>query len=285
MVPAVAGAAYFGVRLGTVLLQAPASWPVDSRLFSALLAGLILVAASGMLAYRVANALTLAYGIDRNGIYVFWLDNRMVVPIGRIERIEQGAAVNGLGHWLQSLGFYHGRTRLPGGRTLYRFSSIALSRALILHTADAAYAVSPADADAFVQELEQRRRLGVIQQLTPGIEPGRYFFYAFWVDPVVRWGLGLAVLLNLGLLGWLMSLYPQLPLEIALRANAVGDVVGTAPRYQILFLPLAAAVLILVNAGLGMTLYLRQAVGARLLQISSVILQICFMVAVLTIVY
>jgi Bacterial PH domain len=195
------------------------------------------------------------------------------------------ALSGGLPALLQSLGYYHGRLRLPEGRLVHRFSSLPVRRSLVLHTSGDSYAISPRDADAFVQELEQRRRLGAIQQLASGVEVGRMFFYAFWDDRVVRWALLGAFVLNLALLGWLMTIYPSLPNPLDLRiADAAGEVVTLRPRHQILFLPLAAFVLSLLNIGLGLMLYRREPAGARLLQLGSLLVQLLFGVAILSIV-
>lgn len=280
-----AGAGFLLVRLGLALARPPEQWPVDASLYLELLGLVILLLLGGAIAYRVIGALTLAYGVDRNGLYIFWLGNRAIVPLQRIESIESGvAASSGLRGALHSIGYYHGQVSLPEGRLVHRFSSLPLQRSLIIHTSGDSYAISPQDADAFVQELEQRRRLGANQQLNSGVEVGRTFFYAFWDDRVIRAALALTLLLNLALLGWLMTIYPGLPAAIDLRSDAVGEVAVWSPRHQVLFLPLAAAVIALLNTGLGLTLYGREPAGARLLQVAAAITQILFAVAVLTIV-
>lgn len=270
--------------VGAALARPPASWPVDGALFARLLAGLGMLLLSGVLAYRAAAALTLSYAIDRNGLYIFWLGNRAVLPLQQIESIEIGlAAPPTLADTLRSIGYFHGRARLPGGRVVHRFSTVPLTQALVLHTASDSYAISPQDAEAFVQDLEQRRRLGAVQQLAPGIETGRAFFYAFWENPVIRPAVMIAVLLNLALLGWLMTLYPGLPPMIDIRTDAVGSTAILAPRHQILFLPLAGAAVGLLNLGLGLTFYRREPAGAQLLQLASAGAQLLFIVAALSI--
>lgn len=284
LVGALAGAAYFLVQLGTALARPPAQWPISAGLFLQLLALLALVCVVALAGYRLAAALTLAYAVDRNGVYIFWMGNRAVVPLQQIESVESGlndpqpAAAR-----LGSLGAFRAPARLPTGRTLHRFSTVPLGQALVLNTPSAAYAISPREADAFIQDLEQRRRLGSIQQLAAGVESGRAFFYAFWDDRVVRWALLAAAALNLALLGWLMSAYPGLPPLVDMRADASGAAAAMAPRHQILFLPLAGVALGLLNIGLGLTFYSREPVGVRLLQLSSAGVQALFWVAALTI--
>ncbi|NTU83681.1 MAG: hypothetical protein HGA45_30635 [Chloroflexales bacterium] len=283
LVLAAVGAAFFLFQIGAALARPPVSWPINGALFLQGLACLALLLTTGAVGYRVAAALTLAYAVDRNGLYIFWLGNRAVVPLQAIESVESGLRAPGATPFL-SLGYFHGRVRLPDGRTLHRFSTVPITQALVLHTAADSYAISPQESDVFVQDLEQRRRIGAIQQLAPGVEVGRAFFYAFWDDRTVRWALGVAALLNLALLGWLMTIYPGLPALLDMRSDAAGAAAALAPRHQILFLPLAGVALGLLNTGLGLTLYGREPVGARLLQIASAGAQLLFAVAALTIV-
>lgn len=277
---AAAGAGYMLVRIGAVLIRPPDTWPIDAALFGEHLLSLALLALAGALAYRVAAALTLAYSMDRNGLYITWLGNRAVVPLQQIESVESGARVPLRAvDRLRSLGYHHGRVRLPGGQVLHRFSTRPLDQALIIHTAADSYAISPQDANGFVQDLEQRRRIGAVQQLASGVEAGGAFTYAFWDDQLVRRCLALTLLLNLALLGALMALFPGLPALVDLRADAAGAATALVPRHQILFLPLAAAALGLLNLGLGLSFYRRERVGAQLLQVASVGVQLLFAVA------
>ncbi|NWF80692.1 MAG: hypothetical protein HXY37_11670 [Chloroflexi bacterium] len=282
---AAAGAAlYLGLGLFTALAQPPERWPIDVLLFAHYLAFLALLLLAAGLAYRVAAMLTLAYSVDRNGLYIHWLGNRAIVPLGQIENIESGASLTGgAGLRVANIGAVRSQLHLPGGRVIHAFSTVPLAQALVVHMPDDSYAISPRDADAFVQDLEQRRRIGAVQQLTPGVEAGRIFAYAFWSDPLVRNGLAGAVLLNLLLLGLLMTLFPGLPPLVELRTDAVGATAALAPRHQILFLPLAGAAVTLLNVGLGLWLYQREPVGVRMLQLASALIQVLFIIAALSI--
>jgi hypothetical protein len=282
---ATVGAITLLARIGIAIARPPAEWEINLGLYFQLLVGLAMLLAAGILVYRVAATLTLAYGVDRNGFYIFWLGNRATVPLAQIESVESGVSVReSAGSLARSIGYYHGSVRLPEGRIIQRFTTLPLSQALILHTPGESFAISPENPEAFVQELEQRRRIGIIQQLSTGVEVGRMFFYAFWEDRVVRAALLAAVGLSLLLVGWLAAIYPVLPTMIDLRADAAGVAAALRPRHQILFLPLAAVAILLINAGFGLSLYSRSPVGARLLQIASALAQILFAVAILTII-
>jgi hypothetical protein len=284
IVAALALAALLGVRLVGALARPPEQWQVDLELFGQLVALLALLALAGLLVYRVVGSWTLAYELDRNGLYILWAGNRATIPLGQIERVDVGAPDARLPlSPLRGVGYYRGRGRTADGRTLHLFATRSLARSLVLHTATDAYAISPADPDAFVQDLEQRRNLGAVKPLAAALEPGRIFFYAFWNDALVRRALVVALALNLLLLGFLASRYPGLGSTVQMRFNAAGDLAELRPRHQVLFLPLAAFVVSLLNTGVGLTIYAREQAGARMLQLGSVLVQVLFAIAVLSI--
>jgi hypothetical protein len=282
---ALGGSIFFGVRLTAELLQPPELWPVNLALYTQFVGFVGALLATGLLTYRLAGALTLSYEMDRNGLYILWVGNRAVIPINQIANIDVGATGSVI-PWnpLYRIGYFGGRGRNPQGNTLHMFTTLALSRSLLIHTDDNSYAISPADQDSFVQELEQRRRLGAVKPLAPAIEPGRIFLYAFWNDPVVRRALVVAFGLNLLLLGVLAWRYPDLAPAVAMRFDAAAQVTELRPRHQVLFLPMAAFGLSVLNTGLGLLVYRRSKTGAQLLQLGSVIVQVLFGIAMLTII-
>lgn len=279
------GAGYFGRRIVPALAQPPEQWPVSLELYGQLVAFVALLLLAGVVVYRIAGALTLAYEIDRNGLYILWLGNRAVVPLGQVERVDSGAPGARLPWRLaQGIGYYRGQGRTAEGRRLHLFATRPPSKCLLLQTSGDSYAISPNDQEAFVQDLEQRRKLGAVKPLAPTIESGRVFSYEFWNDRIVRRALVLAFILNLVWLGILAARYPDLANTVEMRFNAAGQVAELRPRHQVLFLPLAAFLLSLLNTGLGLTLYKREQTGAQLLQLASVLIQVLFGVAVITII-
>jgi hypothetical protein len=256
----------------------PDAWQIDLELFARVVGLLALLAAAGWLAYRAAAGFTLRYELDRNGLYITWLGNRAVVPLDRVTSIDAGIATELPYGALQSIGSYWGRARSPIGE-IALFASQPPARSLIIYTTDAAYAISPVDPDAFVQDLEQRRNLGSAKPLAPMVEPSRFFLYAFWNDETVRWMLMLVLAVNLFALAMLAARYPALAPLVEMRFDATGAVAELRPRHQTLFMPLAAFGLSLLNVALGLVLYRREQLGARLLQGASVIVQLLFAVA------
>lgn len=285
LIIALSGAVYLAWPLLQNFSNPPQDWQINLSVYSRMVAVLVLLFLSGVLAYRFASALTLSYALDRNGMYVNWLGNRAVIPLDSIISVDLGIGKQQL-PWnpLQGVGYYWGQYKLDDGKRLHLFATKPVSRCLVIYTPNDAYAISPADHDAFVQDLEQRRNLGATKPLAPTVESSRIFLYAFWNDRTVRQFLLVALLLNLLIMGILAARYPNLAPTVPMRFNAIGQVAEPRPRHQVLFLPLAAFGIGLINTVVGLIVYSRQPLGSRLLQGASVLAQILFGIAVLTII-
>ncbi|NOK61148.1 MAG: hypothetical protein GFH27_549307n131 [Chloroflexi bacterium AL-W] len=278
------GAGLLGQQLTQLLAGAPENWPINLQLYSQVLLFVGLTVFAGTLLYRILATFTLRYVLDRNGLYVTWLGNRAVVPLDLIQSVDIGiTGYQKPRQLLGGIGSYWGQSDLPDGKKLHLFATQPLNKCLVIQTADDVYVISPADHGAFVQDLEQRRNLGVTKPLSVAVEPSRIFLYAFWHDRTIRTLLLITFVINLAVLAVLAGRYPNLDSSIAMRFDAVGEVTAMEPRHQILFLPLAALSLSFLNIILGLFLYQNQQLGARLLQGASVIVQILFGIAIITI--
>jgi len=274
------GIGVFTKLFSRVTAASPEQWPIDGWFFAEAVLALGLLILAGAFLYRLGAALTLQYGIDRNGLYIHWLGSRAVIPLHLIERIDQGALA--IGNWqtaLGSIGYYYGRVKTRDGITIHRFTTRPLAEALVIYVGQEAYAISPVDQETFVQELEQRRRLGAVQTLTPGIHVAHFLGYDFWADAVVRRLLLITLTLNLLLFGALAVIYPALPTEIEWRGDQIGAAAELVPRVRIFFLPIAALLTSLVNVLGGLIVYQRSPLAARLWQGFSVGVQIFFIIA------
>ena len=282
---ALAGAVALGARLAQALSGPRESWEISLGLYWQIVGFLILLLVAGALAYRALAAFTLGYELDRNGLYITWLGNRAVVPLDQVQSVDLGVLPARI-PWrlVQGIGYYWGQGRTDDGKRLHLFATQPLERCLVIVTRDEVYAISPQDHEAFVQDLEQRRNLGATQTLIPAFEPSRMFLYSFWNDSTVRGLLLAAFVLNLVMLGILMARYSELAPVLRMRFDPAGQVADLRPRHQVLFLPLAAFGVTLVNIALGILVYRRQQLGARLLQGASLIVQILFSIAMLTII-
>jgi hypothetical protein len=258
----------------------PDQWQINIGTFGLLLLLIISLLAAAWFAYRFIAALTLTYAIDRNGLYIRWAGNQAIVPLDQVVTIEMGAGPVFLPFGIfQRVGTYWG-SAFAGDKPLHLYATQPPDTCLIIYTTDAAYAVSPEDPEAFVQDLEQRRNLGATKALQPAVEYSRMFHYAFWRDGTVLGLIVTALVINLLALAMIAAAYPSLAPAVEMRFDATGEVAELRPRHQVLFLPLAALGLSLFNTATGMLLYQRLPPGARLIQGASVIVQLLFLVAI-----
>ncbi len=284
LIAAVLGAFFIGRTLATDLGGAPETWPIDLALYGRALAFLALVLLAGILAFRVLVALTMRYELDRNGLYIRWLGNSSVVPLGQILHLDLGVRADRMSwRWVQGIGVEWGTGRALG-KDVQLFATQPVHECLTVHTPDTIYAISPADRESFVQELEQRRNLGATKSLAPAVAPARLTGYQFWSDKTVRRLLLVALGINLVILGLIATRYPALASTIEMRFDAAGATSELRPRYHVLLLPGAALALTMFNTGMGVLLYRSQQLGARLLQGASIIVQLLFLIATTAIV-
>lgn len=279
-----------GVTLAVIglvrrLSGSPEQWRIDIGAFGLLLLLMVSLLAAVWAAYRWIAALTLTYDIDRNGLYIRWAGNQASIPLEQIVTIDLGSGPVFLPLGLfQRVGTYWGRA-FAGETPLYLYATQPPRDCLIVYTPDAAYAISPEDPEAFVQDLEQRRSLGATKPMQPALEYSRVFHYTFWRDGTVLALIVAAVFINLLALGLIAVAYPSLAPLVEMRFDATGELAELRPRHQTLFLPLAAFGLSLLNMAAGLSLYQRLPSGARLLQGASVIVQLLFLVAVVQILW
>ncbi len=280
-----AGVWYFGQRVVLALSGMPQDWPITLHLYAdfvVLLALLLLLAA---LAYRLVAVFTLVYEIDRNGVYITWSGHRAIVPLNQIEHLDIGTPGARMPwRFIQGIGGYWGQGRTANGQPLHLFTTRPPRKCLLLQTSDAVYAISPAAQDAFVQDLEQRRKLGVVKPLVAKVETSRLLAYDFWNDQITRRAVVLAFGLNLLMLGILAARYPDLAVAVSMQFDPSGQALDLRPRHQVLLLPLAAFLISVINMVLGLILYQRERIGVQLLQLASVLTQVLFGVVIIAIV-
>ncbi len=284
LIAALVAMSFVLMQFAPVLTQPPELWPVDLRLYAYLVILTILLAVVGSMAYRLIGRLTLAYEIDRNGLYIHWLGNRTIIPIDQIASIDSGVDASQpprqLFGRLDRIGYYRGVATTADGKSIRLFATRPLDECLLIHTTAGSYAISPDNVDKFVQEISERQRLGSTTSLTEKIEVGRFFQKEFWYDAVIRRAILIALALNLLVFGLVAWRYPHLDALVAMRFDAAGQIVELRPRHQVLFLPLASLALGLLNVALGLAIFRREPIGARFLQWASAIVQILFGIAV-----
>lgn len=279
------GAVWAGMSLAGQLQGSPKDWPLTLESFGLLLAALGGFSFGGIGLYRALSALTLYYRIDRNAVTIHWLGNTAVVPMDRITAVDIGVKAQRLPTiFSRSFGYRRGTAWSADDTPVYLFATTALPQTVILYTSSSAYAISPAKRDAFVQEVEGRRGLGIVQGQTEGVVRTTRVSYPFWTDRTVRACLALGLVLNLALWGILSSRYTQLAETVALRFDATGSPVSSVSREQVLALPLIGLLAWLANAGLGVGIYRLSRVGTVLLLVGAIVIQSLLAVSLLGII-
>jgi hypothetical protein len=277
------------VSKGEFSLREPLS-PLTAGLSMAVLLDLVLLA---LLLYWSIAALRLRYRLDRNGLVIYWGASRLVVPMERIQAItpgrEIGVGEDGASGWRSFRGvawpgLRAGRAQLPGDEPARVFSTASLAQSTVVLTPDCAYVVSPRDADAFIEAWRVRRPLGPTQYWREEEQRAGFLDLPIWRD---RWAwtlIGLSLLANLVLYGYLALVYDRLPAILPFHFDVLGQADRIAPRAEILRLPLVALLMLALDLGLGLVVYGRQRIAAYLVWSGGLVLQMLVWGAVLTIV-
>lgn len=263
----------------------PSVWDINMTLYVQLVVMFLMLFFATLSWLRFAQVSTLNYGIDRNAVYISALGNTEIVPLAQIRRIDFGMQVNDISNrLLQGIGCYWGVGLTDDGTEVYIRSTVPPSRCLFITTENGIYAIAPSELEAFVQDIEQRGSLGSTKQLAVEVIYGPWLNTPFWHDTSSRLFLGAALCINLITVGILAWHYPNLAETVQMRFNAIGDVAELRPRYQALFLPLAALGVTTVNLLAAMLSFRYEKLISHLLQGASVIVQIMFCVAIYTVV-
>jgi hypothetical protein len=239
-----------------------------------------------LLVFQTTGCLTLRYHLDRNGLVIQWLASRQSIPIRDIQRIVSGQHLGGTivrrrgVHWP---GHERGRGMVPGiGRTRF-LATQPLQNQLVLVAPGEAVGISPHDQDGFVRAFEARRELGPNRLLVRDVRHARFLSWPLWTDQTAWLLLGLALAVNLALLGYLSTRFPNLDLQLPLHFNNQGLVDRIGTRVELFTLPIIGLIILGANTVLGLALYRHERAGSYLLWGAAVAVQILFWLAVLSI--
>ena len=291
----VAALAAGAVGLGRLLIsRAEVSWdqplpPLVLGLSLALLLDVILVI---LLLYWSVAALRLRYRLDRNGLVIYWGASKLLVPMERIQDIVAGGELNS-GHegpaaWrafrgVGWAGLRAGRARLTDGRPARVFTTTSLAQGTVVLTPDYAYVISPQDGGAFMEAWRARRSLGPTRNWREEEQRARFLKLPIWRDRLAWTLIGLGLLANLALQGYLTSIFDRLPTILSFHFDLLGQADRIADRSEVLRLPHVALLVLVLDLGLGLAVYRRQRVAAYLVWGGGLLLQWLTWAAVLTI--
>jgi hypothetical protein len=239
------------------------------------------------LTYQTLGCLTLRYYLDRNGIVVRWSGSEQVIPIRDIQRILPGSQFAGSTVRRRGLrwpGHERGEGLVPGiGRTRF-LATQPMADQLLLITPGLAFGISPHDRAKFLQAYESRHELGPNRILEQELRRANWFSWPIWRDANARILVGAAVLVNLGLFGYLSARFPGLDTQLPLHFNNQGmaDRIGT--KGELFALPIIGLIILGTNLILGLILYRRERAGSYLLWGAAAAAQALFWLATFSIV-
>ena len=288
-------ATYSGfVSLAIALVSGVAAmWFIDlllrqtdpTELFKLFIGLLVALGLTGVALYWSLIAFKLDYHLNRNGLAIQWGLGQQRIPIKAIEEIVSGSDITmpPTFRGINLGGLRFGWGDLAGYGRLKFQTTAPLTQSLLIVTTNQSYVISPRQPDAFVKAWQVRQELGPTQQWTTQVRHQWPFSIPVLADPLTWWLLGVAALLCLALLGYISLNYPALPPSLPVHFNSLGRADRVADKATLFILPAAGVIVWLVNAFLGGLIYRHEKVGAYLLWGSSIAMQLCLWVAVLTI--
>lgn len=276
-----------GWLLNRLILQSIRAQEIDVFSFVSGLLVLCSLPLLGVLVYHTASCLSLRYHLDRNGVVVRWAGSELVIPIRDIQRIvpgeQLGAAVvrrRGL-HWP---GHERGEGLVPGlGRTTF-LATRPLAKQLLLVTPGLAFGLSPDDPQGFLEAFAARQELGPNRLLEREVQRAEWFSWRLWRDQTAWLLLGAAVIINLGLFGYLAARFPNLDANLPLHFDSLGAPDRFEAKGALFALPIIGLIILGTNLVLGLALYRRERAGAYLLWGASAAAQALFWLATFSIV-
>ncbi|MCG3208858.1 MAG: hypothetical protein FOGNACKC_02471 [Anaerolineae bacterium] len=277
-----------GLVLATVailMLNIVLDPPGPPQFFQAVVAFLVALGLALMAIYWAIAGLTLRYHLNRNGIVIQWGVAQQFIPFEHIIKIVPGHTLSDLPTFrgVNFIGLRFGRGELPGFRLL-RFRSTALvGHSLLVITDRASYVISPQQPEAFIKAWQARQSLGPTQDWPEGISRRWPFDTPLFNDALALWLIGLSAALLLVLLGLISLTYSALPAALPIHFDSLGRADRIAPKLFLFTLPVAGAIVWVVNLVFGGILYRREQIGAYLLWGSTIVTMICLWVALFTI--
>lgn len=240
-----------------------------------------------VLAYHTLNCATLRYRLDRNGIVIQRGGRQWVVPIGDIQEIQPGSQVTTeIVHrrGVRWPGYEQGEGRLPGIGRVQFLSTRPLAEQLLLLTPAQVFTISPADIEGFAAAFRERQELGPNRVLDREVRRAAWLSWPFWTDRVAWLLLGVGLILNLLLFGYLAFRFPRLDLQLPLHFSSLGAPDRIGSRIELFTLPIIGLIILGTNLALGVALYKRERAGSYLLWGAASGVQIFFWLAILTLV-
>ena len=267
-----------------VLLGLAIALPVSLLTFALILLALGLVAFAGWAAYHTWALTHTSYAIDRNAFVIRWGPIREVIPMGDVQQVIAGSDIAADVRLLRPPlpGWWIGRGSHPTLGKIHFFSAAPLDEQIIIVTQAAGYAVSPQDAQAFVDAFRARFQMGPTQIVRPARLLPAVMTWPIWKNPASLALIALPVALNALAFGVAFALFPGLPEQIVLHFDAAGAPDRLGGPTQIFGPAVIGLALTLINFAVGSLAYQRHRLAAWLTWGGSAGVQLSLLIATIT---
>ncbi len=254
--------------------------------FGALVLLLASLPALALLGYRTLGLARARYVVSRNALVAEWGGRRLVLPMASLIEARLGGTLAGALRppRLSWPGNVVGRAEVESLGPV-EFLAAADQRGLVLVRHDGGVlALSPAEPKTFLDALVAAQSEGPEQDVPAEASAPAFTQWELWHDRLALGLIGLGGLSALLLLGYLALIAGQLPAQIALHFNALGQPDRFGPPTGLLILPLIAVLAWLVNTAAGLWLYRgsRERPAAYLLLGATVFIQALVWVATIS---
>lgn len=261
--------------------------PIDLLQFLLFLAMVLSIPVLIHLIYRTWAAFSLEYWVDRNAITLRWAHLQQVIPTQSVREIVNGTLLPveeraSLLRWPMP---FLAIANQPAAHSVSLCATRPPAECIVLRTDAGDYALSPADADGFVEALQARYRMGATQIVTPTRVRRTWLANTLGDDPQ---GIGLLIA---GLIGVLLLFavltisFPNLPDVLAVRYNSQGlpeEIREKSALFRLLVIGLLAWG---VNAVGGIWFATqRQRMGAHMLWGGAIVVQVFLLLALVSLI-
>jgi hypothetical protein len=247
-----------------------------------------MLVAIGWLAYHTVALSNTSYALDRNAFVIRWGPVRQIIPMGEVQRViaatdvAQGLKLTRLPlpSWWMGQGWHAALGRI------FFYANAPLRQQVIIVTADANYAISPADNEGFLNAFRMRFEMGPTQSVQATQLLPRFLTLPLWRDRIAHVLVLIAIGLNALLFAIGFARYPVLPPQVVLHFDALGVADRLGPRDQVFGPAIIAFQLFLINFLIALGVYARgEKLAAYLAWSGSAVVQLFFVIAMLTVAF
>ncbi len=271
-----------GVILGAVfLLRWLVSLPISGWVFALGLLVLTCLPLLLYLGYRTWSTLSLEYWVDRDAVTIAWGPLREVIPLGEIKHIQRGGFEGVRGRWWEWPNPFLTRGDVEGVGHIVSLATRPAPEQVVIfteqydreRTSTVGYALSPSAPAALIEAIQARYVLGPNRLRRLGRKVPAIWQWDIWRDRLGLGMVGVALLLNLALFGFLCIRFPSLPAMLPLHYDAAGQPDRLGAPAALFVLPVIGLAALTLNGIWGGFLYARQRPGAYLLWAGALLVQ------------